>query len=102
METAGIGGDSGQPRRDPFIQVKNTPVIIDLVTLYSYEPFHEGVYNPDGLQFRKLTPGTLLEWGLSEWGEMFGKVTYTIPAKGRDETVTHWVPSWVLKRAPKD
>ena len=99
MKTAGIGGDSGQPRRPAFVKVGHMAVTVDLITLYAYQPHHSGSYHPDGLQFRKKTMGVLTEWGMTEWGEWFGKVTYTIPAKGREEKVTHWVPGWALRPA---
>ena len=97
VKVADIGGDGGQPRGSAFVRVGHVAVSIDLVTLYAYQPHHSGIYHPDGLQFRRKTLGVLTEWGMTEWGEWFGKVTYTIPARGREEKVTHWVPGWALR-----
>ena len=98
MQSAAINRDDRQPQKSAFFKVGNTPVLIDLMTLHPYEPHHEGTYHLGGLQFRKKVKGVLTEWAITTAGEWFGKVTYTIPTKRRQETVTHWVPTWVLKR----
>lgn len=94
-----IGGDSGQPRRPSFVKVGHRSVLIDLNALYPPTPHHTGTYHPDGLQVRKITLGVLTEWGVTEWGEWYGKVTYSVSARHREESVTHWVPGWALRPA---
>ncbi|WP_059035422.1 hypothetical protein [Gordonia desulfuricans] len=94
---ARIGGDSGRPHRPAFVRVGHRAVQIDLNALYPQTPHHSGTYHPDGLQVRKIVTGVLTEWALSEWGEWYGKVTYTLTARDRQESVTHWVPGWALK-----
>lgn len=72
--------------------------------LYPNAPHFTGEYNPEGLQIRSVHLGVLTEWGgRDEWGgAWYGKVTYTITAKDRQEKVTHWVPSWALRPAGGD
>ncbi|AFA73459.1 hypothetical protein GPOL_c24300 [Gordonia polyisoprenivorans VH2] len=81
------------------MRVGHRAVLIDLNALYPQTPHHSGTYHPDGLQIRKVATGVLTEWGLSEWGEWYGKVTYTLSARDRQESVTHWVPAWALRPA---
>ncbi|GAB91001.1 hypothetical protein [Gordonia rhizosphera] len=94
-----IGGDSGQPRPPAFVRVGHKAVLIDLNALYPNAPHFSGEYHPDGLQIRSVHLGVLTEWGRDEWGAWYGKVTYTIAAKDRQEKVTHWVPAWALRPA---
>lgn len=89
---ARIGGDSGRPHRPAFVRVGHRAVLIDLNALYPQTPPPQCTYHPDGLQIRKVATGVLTEWGLSEWGEWYGKVTYTLSARDRQESVTHWCP----------
>lgn len=96
-----VGGDSGQPRGPAFVPVGHRAVLVDLNALYPQTPHFSGIYHPDGLQIRSVHLGVLTEWGRSEWGEWYGKVTYTIIAKGRAEQVTHWVPAWALRPAER-
>lgn len=95
-----IGGDSGQPRGPAFVRVGHRAVLIDLASLFPQPPHHDGVYQPDGLQIRTVTLGVLTEWGRGEWGDWYGRVTYSVTARGRREEVTHWVPAWALRPAP--
>lgn len=98
MAMKAIGGDLGQPRRPAFVKVPAREVLIDLVALYPLPPHLDGKYHPDGLQIRQIHRGVLTEWGISEsTGEWFGKVTYTVRARLREDTVTQWVPGWCLK-----
>ena len=74
-------------------------VLIDLGALFPNAPHFVGEYHPDGLQIRSVHLGVLTEWGRDEWGAWYGKVPYPIPAKDRQEKVTHWVPGWALRPA---
>ncbi|MFW0786065.1 hypothetical protein AAFP35_16245 [Gordonia sp. CPCC 206044] len=94
-----IGGDSGRPRRRAFVPAGHRAVLIDLGALFPSAPHFSGTYHPDGLQIRSVRLGVLTEWGIDEWGAWFGKVSYTVVAKGREEKVTHWVPAWALRPA---
>ncbi|NDZ93608.1 hypothetical protein G3I13_23900 [Streptomyces sp. SID6673] len=94
-----IGGDSGQPRRPVYFPVGHKAVLVDLNALYPQTPHYTGEYFPDGLQIRSVHLGVLTAWARSEWGEWYGKVSYTIAAKDREEKVTHWVPGWALRPA---
>ncbi|MEO9328082.1 MULTISPECIES: hypothetical protein [Gordonia] len=94
-----IGGDTGRPHRPSFVRVGHKAVLIDLGALFPNAPHFVGEYHPDGLQIRSVHLGVLTEWGRDEWGAWYGKVTYTITAKDRQEKVTHWVPGWALRPA---
>lgn len=96
-----IGGDTGRPHSAAFVRVGHRAVLIDLSALYPNSPHFDGVYQPDGLQIRAIHLGVLTEWGRDEWGAWYGKVTYTITARNREERMTHWVPAWALRPAPE-
>jgi hypothetical protein len=74
-------------------------VTVDLITLYAYQPHHSGSYPFRWPPIPEEDEGSAHRVGHDRMGEWFGKVTYTIPAKGRAETVTHWVPGWALRPA---
>lgn len=44
-----------------------------------------------------VVEGRLSCWGLGEQGGWWGLVTYTVSFGGDKQSVTHWVPAWVLK-----
>ena len=52
----------------------------------------------EGFDVRTVVPGDLTEWSMTVDGDWIGRVTYQLMSKDRCETVTHWVPSRVLKR----
>jgi hypothetical protein len=92
-------GYNGQPSRDPFRRV-DPPIIvlIDLTTLFPNQPHRTGRYTPNGLQMHKVVEGRLTWWALCEQGGWYGRVTYDVVHGSKKDTVTHWVPGWVLKR----
>ena len=92
-----IAGDNGQPHGQAYYPVGHRAVLIDLAALFPTPPHFEGRYQPDGLQIRAVHTGVLTAWMKDEWGCFFGRVTYTVKAKDREEKVTHWVPAWALK-----
>lgn len=94
-------GYSGQPVRDVFRSVRPPqPVLLDLVTLFPRKPHASGRYHPFGLQMHKVVEARLSEWAICEQGAWWGLVTYPITYGSQSNTVTHWVPAWVLKPKP--
>ena len=45
-----------------------------------------------------VVEGRLSCWGLCEQGFWWGLVTYDIAYGASRKAVTHWIPSWTLKR----
>lgn len=94
-------GYNGRPLRPPFRPVRPPlPVLVDLGVLFPRRPHRSGRYHPGGLQTDKVVAATLSCWGLCEQGEWWGLVTYEIAYGARRTRVTHWVPAWLLRRAP--
>lgn len=90
--------DGVDPRRRPFkVLTPAVKVMIDLSILYPHPPHHNGSYTAEGFDVRKIVPGDLTEWSMTVDGDWIGRVTYQLTSKDRCETVTHWVPSRVLK-----
>lgn len=93
------GSDGGgHPRRQPFkVLTPPVKVLVDLAVLYPQPPHHTGRYTADGFEVRTVVPADLTEWSMTVDGDWIGRVTYQLMSKDRSETVTHWVPSRVLK-----
>jgi hypothetical protein len=95
-------GYNGQPLRPPFRPVRPPlPVLVDLGVLFPRRPHRTGRYHPHGLQLDKVVAAMLSCWGLCEQGEWWGLVTYDITYGTDSRAVTHWVPAWLLRRAPE-
>ena len=95
-----VNGSSGRvdPHRRPFkVLTPAVKVLIDLSVLYPQPPHHSGTFTADGFDVRRVVPGDLTEWSMTVDGDWIGRVTYQLMSKDRCETVTHWVPSRVLK-----
>lgn len=98
--TVRVNGSSGgaDPRGRPFkVLTPAVKVLIDLSILYPHPPHHSGHYTADGFDVRTVVAGDLTEWSMTVDGDWIGRVTYQLMSKDRCETVTHWVPSRVLK-----
>jgi hypothetical protein len=92
-------GYHGQPVQQAFRRVDPpTPVLVDLSAVFPREPHRTGGYNPAGLQMHAIVEGRLSCWGLCEQGFWWGLVTYDITYGPNRKSVTHWIPSWTLKR----
>lgn len=72
-------------------------VRIDLSALYPHPPHHKSRYTPEGFDAQKVIVGDVVEWSLTTEGLWLGCVTYNFESMYRNERVTHWVPSWVLR-----
>ncbi|UXA20718.1 hypothetical protein [Mycobacterium sp. SMC-4] len=95
MQKIGYGG---QPLPPVFRRVDPpTPVLVDLVALFSRQPHCSGRYHPNGLRLDAVVEGLLTGWGRAEHGGWWGLVAYPVKHGGQQHTVTHWVPAWVLK-----
>ena len=93
------GSNGGADSRRPFkVLTPAVKVLIDLSVLYPHPPHHSGRYPAEGFDVRTVVPGDLTEWSMTVDGDWIGRVTYQLMSKDRCETVTHWVPSRVLKR----
>lgn len=94
-------GYHGQPVQQAFRRVEPpVAVLVDLAAVFPREPHRAGGYNPTGLQMHAVVEGTLSCWGLCEQGYWWGLVTYDIAYGAKRKSVTHWIPSWTLKRVP--
>ncbi|SNT30533.1 hypothetical protein SAMN05421642_11398 [Rhodococcoides kyotonense] len=93
----GPGGDAFRQRRPFKVLTPSVKVLVDLAVLYPQPPHHTGKYTADGFEVRTVVPGDLTEWSMTVDGDWIGRVTYQLMSKDRSETVTHWVPSRVLK-----
>jgi hypothetical protein len=92
-------GYHGQPVQQAFRRVDPPVVVlIDLAAVFPREPHRAGGYQPAGLQMHSIVEGLLSCWGLCEQGFWWGLVTYDIAYGANRKAVTHWIPSWTLKR----
>jgi hypothetical protein len=94
-----MNGSRGEHSRHRPFKVLTPPVkvLVDLAALYPQPPHHTGRYTADGFEVRTVVPGDLTEWSMTVDGDWIGRVTYQLMSKDRSETVTHWVPSRMLK-----
>jgi hypothetical protein len=92
-------GYHGQPMPQAFRRVDPpVAVLVDLAVVFPREPHRAGGYHPTGLQMHSIVEGRLSCWGLCEQGFWWGLVTYEIAYGPSRKAVTHWIPSWTLKR----
>ncbi len=92
-------GYNGQPVQQAFRPVDPPiAVLVDLAALFPREPHRAGGYNPAGLQMHSVVEGRLTCWGICEQGHWWGLVTYDDRLRPPAQSVTHWIPAWMLKR----
>ena len=97
--------ETGKPHKaHPSVHLDEPlPVLVDLGAFYPLAPFHSADPVEGGLRLRRVVPGRLSIWALSEDGEWLGLVAYDVRGAddgGLPQRVSHWLPARVLK--PRD
>lgn len=111
FDTGGGGTPGITPARDtraprdahPWVQVRPPlSVLVDLRALNPLPPLHVASAVSDGLQLRRIVPGTLTMWARALEGDWWGHVAFQVEWRGlylSQVRAEQWVPAHVIRRA---